>query len=256
MILDRIAKSTAVRVAKLKAEMSIERMKAPNKPAPSFFDAINNGAVIAEIKRASPSEGVIAHDFEPLGIAREYAAGGAAAISVLAEPEYFLGGDDIVRGVSESVDLPVLYKDFLIDEYQLFEAKSCGAAAVLLIAALYEGRAREFKRMHEAARELGLDVLTETHDEREIDFALEAGARIVGVNCRNLKDFTIDFERAALLISCVPSLCKRVLESGVKTRADVVKAMNSGADGVLIGTSLMRAPSKIDAIKTLRGEAL
>lgn len=256
MILERIAKSTAVRVAKLKAEMPIARMTQPEKAAPSFFDAIKCGAVIAEIKRASPSEGIIAQDFEPLGIARDYEEGGAAAISVLAEPEYFLGGDGIVSEVAASVKLPVLYKDFLIDEYQLHEAKSCGAAAVLLIAALYEGRAQEFKRMHDAARELGLDVLTETHDEREIDFALEAGASIVGVNCRNLKDFTLDFERAASLISRVPKRCRRVLESGVRTRADVVKAVSSGADGVLIGTSLMRASSRTDALKALRGEVL
>lgn len=252
MILDVIAESTAARVARNKVKRPLESMVMP-KAAPSFYGAITGGAIIAEIKQASPSEGIITDDFIPLEIAQDYKRGGAAAISVLAEPEYFFGGDDIVSSVAASVNIPVLYKDFVIDEYQLFEAKSCGAAAVLLIAALYDGKAKSFKLMHDRAREIGLDVLTETHDEREIDFALEAGATVVGINCRNLKDFTLDFVGAVSLLKRVPTSVKRVLESAVRTRADVVRAVDCGADGVLVGTSLMRASSRVQALKELRG---
>ncbi|HBQ63783.1 MAG TPA: indole-3-glycerol phosphate synthase TrpC [Clostridiales bacterium] len=209
---------------------------------------------ICEVKKASPSKGQIVPDeaFRYMDIAREYEEAGAAAVSVLTEPKYFLGSDRYLAEIVQAVSIPVLRKDFTVDAFQIHEAKVLGAAAVLLICALLDtGILREYIGICD---QLGLSALVEAHDEREIESALAAGARVVGVNNRNLKDFTMDPERSIRLRERVPKEILYVAESGIQTALDVERLCSAGVNGVLIGETLMRSPDKKKMLDELRGE--
>jgi indole-3-glycerol phosphate synthase len=206
---------------------------------------------ICEVKKASPSKGVIAVDFPYLDIAKDYESAGAAAISVLTEPFWFLGSDAYLREIADTVRIPVLRKDFVVDEYMIYEARVMGAAAVLLITAvLEEGVLREYI---DIARSLGLDVLTEVHDERETETALRAGADIIGVNNRDLRTFEVDITLSGRLRGLVPNDILFVSESGINTPEDVAMLRGIGADAVLIGEKIMRSDDKQAEIRRLRG---
>ncbi|MDD6502762.1 MAG: indole-3-glycerol phosphate synthase TrpC [Oscillospiraceae bacterium] len=206
---------------------------------------------ICECKKASPSKGLIAPEFPYLEIARDYEAAGADAISVLTEPKWFLGSDEYLQEIAAAVSVPCLRKDFTVDEYMIYEAKLLGASAVLLICAILpEGQIRDSIALCDA---LGLSALVEAHDEAEIDTALSAGARIIGVNNRNLKDFSVDTGNSRRLRERGPENILFVSESGVKGPADVRALEAAGADAVLIGEALMRAPDKKQMLEQLRG---
>lgn len=207
---------------------------------------------ICEVKKASPSKGLIAADFPYLEIAKEYEAAGASAISVLTEQSYFLGKDAYLQEIVANVKLPVLRKDFTIDAYQIYEAKVLGASAVLLICALLKDE--KLKKFLEIAHEVGLDALVEAHDEEEVQRALAAGAEIIGVNNRDLKTFTVDINNSARLRRLVPKEVLFVSESGIQTGEDVKKLCDMGVNAVLIGETLMRSPDKAGMLKELAGE--
>lgn len=224
-----------------KGEFSFER--ALQKPGLSF---------ICECKKASPSKGLIAPDFPYLQIAKEYEAAGADCISVLTEPKWFLGNDAYLREIAEAVSIPCLRKDFTVDAYMIYEAKLLGASAVLLICAiLSEAQMKEYLAVCET---LGLSALVEAHDEAEVEKALSAGARMIGVNNRNLKDFTVDTENSLRLRSMIPKGTLFVSESGVSGPEDVERLAQIGADAVLVGEALMRAADKKQALSELRGK--
>ncbi|MDR0974373.1 MAG: indole-3-glycerol phosphate synthase TrpC [Ruminococcus sp.] len=210
----------------------------------SFYQALSKPrlALICEIKKASPSKGVIAEDFDYLMIAEEYESAGADAISVLTEPKYFLGDDSYLKEISQAVDLPCLRKDFVVSEYQIYQAKVLGASAILLIVSLLD----ESTLSHyiHLAKSLRMDALVECHDAREIYIALSAGAKIVGVNNRDLKTFEVDTKRAARYRSLVPENILYVSESGIWNAQDITKALQINADAVLIGEALMRSNNK------------
>ena len=207
----------------------------------AFFVALKKPGIsfICEIKKASPSKGLISPEFPYLRIARAYEDAGADCISCLTEPEYFLGSDQIFREVRQQVSLPMLRKDFTVCAYQLEQARVMGANAALLIVSLMDGKTLEAYLEHCA--ELGIAALVETHDEEEIRTAVSAGAKIIGVNNRNLKDFSVDFDNAARLRDRIPTDCVYVAESGVRTPEDVQRLRQIGADAALIGETLMRA---------------
>ena len=211
----------------------------------------NDIAFICECKKASPSKGLIAPDFPYLEIAKEYEAAGADCISVLTEPSRFLGNNEYLREIAETVTIPCLRKDFTVDEYMIYEAKVLGAKAVLLICSiLTEEELREYIYICD---ELGISALVEAHDKAEINVAVKAGARIIGVNNRNLKDFTVDTENSKRMRELVPKDIIFVSESGVKSPEDVARLREIGADAVLIGETLMRADDKKAKLKELRG---
>lgn len=218
--------------------------KALSKPGLSF---------LCELKKASPSKGLIAPEFPYLDIAQDYEAAGADAISCLTEPKWFLGSDDIFRRVRQTVSLPMLRKDFTVDPYQIYEARLMGADCVLLICALLDTPTlQEYLAL---CQELGLAALVETHDEEEVRSALAAGATILGVNNRNLKDFSVDFQNAKRLRDLIPPDMLYVAESGVTSPQDVAELKAVGADAVLIGETLMRAPNKRAMLARLREAA-
>ena len=219
----------------------------------SFLQALSRPGMsfICEVKKASPSKGLIAEDFPYLDIARDYEAAGAAAISVLTEPEYFLGRDSYLQEIAETVQVPVLRKDFTVDAYQIYEAKTLGASGILLICALLEeGQLRDYLDL---AHSLGLSALVEAHDETEIEKALGAGAGIIGVNNRNLKTFQVDVENSLRLRSLVPADKIYVAESGIRRPEDVASLYEKGVQAVLIGESLMRSPDKKKMLAHLAG---
>ncbi|MBP3543829.1 MAG: indole-3-glycerol phosphate synthase TrpC [Lachnospiraceae bacterium] len=207
---------------------------------------------ICEVKKASPSKGLIAEEFPYLDIAEEYERAGASAISVLTEPEYFLGRDEYLRETAARVSIPVLRKDFTIDEYQIYEAKLLGASAVLLICAVLDDR--KLKEFLELAHSLGLSALVEAHDEHEVRRALAAGAEIIGVNNRDLKTFTVDIANSVRLRRLVPDDVIFVSESGIQTAEDIRTLKENGTNVVLIGETLMRSADKKGRLKKLRGE--
>lgn len=217
--------------------------KALKKPKMSF---------ICECKKASPSKGIIADNFPYLEIAKEYEAAGADAISVLTEPKWFLGSDEYLRQIASTVSVPCLRKDFTVDEYMIYRAKILGASAVLLICAILD--IQQIKEYIGICDEMGICVLVEAHDENETEAALAAGAKIIGVNNRNLKDFTVDTENSRRLRRLIPNGVLYVSESGVTCADDVQKLYKAGADAVLIGEALMRAQDKTAALRRLRGE--
>ena len=219
----------------------------------SFLDALKKPGMsyICEVKKASPSKGLIAPDFPYLSIAKEYEEAGASAISCLTEPFYFQGADHYLQEIAQTVKLPVLRKDFTVDEYMIYEAKLLGASAVLLICSLLtEKQIREFLSVCD---ELGLSALVETHDENEISAAVNAGARIIGVNNRSLKDFSVDTGNSRRLRDLVPKDILFVSESGVKNAQDTEELRKIGADAVLIGETLMRSSDKNAKLAELRG---
>lgn len=206
---------------------------------------------ICECKKASPSKGLIAPDFPYLEIARQYEEAGASAISVLTEPKWFLGSPEYLREIAEEVKVPCLRKDFTVDPYMIYEAKLLGASAVLLICAILD--TGTLAKYLEAADSLGLSAIVEAHDETEVASAVSAGARIIGVNNRNLKNFTVDIHNSIRLRSCAPAGTIFVAESGIRTPEDVETLRQNGVNAVLIGEQLMRAGSPKEELNRLRG---
>jgi indole-3-glycerol phosphate synthase len=206
---------------------------------------------VAEVKRASPSRGVLAAEFDPTARARAYAEGGATALSVLTEERHFQGSPAHLRAVAAAVPLPALQKDFTLDDYQLFEALELGASAVLLIAALLPRH--RLAALREAAAALGLDALVEVHDRHELDEALAAGADLVGINNRDLRTFEVSLENTVRLLPHVPQGVTVVGESGILTRADVLRLEGAGVDALLVGEALMRSPDPAARLRELRG---
>ncbi len=256
-ILDQLAAHAKERCEAAKEYISLEELKklaaATKKGDFAFERALRNPGIsfICECKKASPSKGLIAPDFPYLKIAKEYEQAGADCISVLTEPKWFFGSDEYLREIAAEVKIPCLRKDFTVDEYMIYEAKLLGASAVLLIAAiLSESQLKEYIGV---CSELGLSALVETHNEAEVDDALCAGARIIGVNNRNLKDFSVDTENSKRLRKLIPREILFVAESGVQTAADVRSLRAIGADAVLVGEALMRAADKTQKLNELRG---
>jgi len=251
------AKAFAIAEAERQAASAAGR-KAAGQAAPAgsgfpFETALRGDrmAFICECKKASPSKGLIAPDFPYLEIAKSYEAAGASAISVLTEPGWFLGSDQYLKEIAAAVKIPCLRKDFTVDEYMIYEAKCLGAAAVLLICALLDTETlRRYIRICDSLR---LSALVEAHDEAEARSAVDAGARIIGVNNRNLKDFTVDFSNSIRLRSLIPEDVIFVAESGVRTRADVELLRAHKVNAVLIGETLMRAPDKRAMLEELKG---
>lgn len=256
-ILDELADYAKKRVADAKKRVSIEEIKKQAYALPAGTFAFELAlkkpelSFICECKKASPSKGLIAPDFPYLAIAKEYEAAGADCISVLTEPKWFLGHDSYLKEIAGNVSIPCLRKDFTVDEYMIYEAKVLGASAVLLICSiLCENQMKQYLRICD---ELGLSALVEAHDEAEVTMALNAGARIIGVNNRNLKDFSVDTKNSIRLREMIPSDVLFVSESGVKSAADVAKLRKLGVDAVLVGETLMRAPDKKAKLKELKG---
>lgn len=208
---------------------------------------------ICEVKKASPSKGLIAAHFPYVDIAKEYEAAGAAAISVLTETDYFLGDDRYLRQIYEAVQTPLLRKDFTVDAYQIYQAKTLGASAVLLICAILDEK--QIRSFIEICDSLGMSALVEAHDAEEVRMADCAGARIIGVNNRNLKDFTVDIGNSLRLRELVPGDTLFVAESGISTPEDIRALREGGVNGVLIGESLMRAKDKKAMLDYLRGKS-
>jgi indole-3-glycerol phosphate synthase len=256
MILNKIAESTRARVAKQKLRLSAEAVReiaeALPYAAPDFVTALRTPglSLICEVKKASPSKGVIAEAFDHMQTARDYAQAGASAISVLTEPEFFLGSDEYLREIAAQVKIPCLRKDFIVDPYQIYDAKMLGAAAVLLICALLDKT--ELKEYIGIAESLGLAALVECHDAAEVTMALEAGAAVVGVNNRDLRTFHVDINTCLRLRALVPRDRIYVAESGITTLEDTKCLMNTGVDAALIGEALMRTPDKAKMIGELR----
>lgn len=256
-ILNKIAERTKIRVAQYKDKISLEEIKLQALSLPkgnfAFEIALRKSGLsfICECKKASPSKGLIAPDFPYLQIAKEYDAAGADAISVLTEPEFFLGDDKFLSEISAQVSIPCLRKDFVVDDYMIYQAKVLGASAVLLICAILDDI--QLKNFIATCDELGLSALVEAHDEKEIQRAIDCGARIIGVNNRNLKDFSVDMNNAKKLRELVPSEIIFVSESGVKSSDDIKRVRELGADAVLIGEVLMRAADKKLKLDELKG---
>ncbi|MCI6594327.1 MAG: indole-3-glycerol phosphate synthase TrpC [Firmicutes bacterium] len=271
-ILDQLADYARYRVEKAKEKKPLEEIReealaasrqtapGPGTSAPDFREPFRfekalaaDGDIhfICECKKASPSKGLIALDFPYLEIARQYEEAGASAISVLTEPKWFLGSPEYLREIAEEVKVPCLRKDFTVDPYMIYEAKLLGASAVLLICAILDtGTLAEYL---EAADSLGLSAIVEAHDETEVASAVSAGARIIGVNNRNLKDFTVDIHNSIRLRSCAPEGTIFVAESGIRTPEDVETLRQNGVNAVLIGEQLMRAGSPKEELNRLRG---
>ncbi|MCM1164749.1 MAG: indole-3-glycerol phosphate synthase TrpC [Lachnospiraceae bacterium] len=258
MILDEIAAKTRERIAEKAKEIPLSevRSKAESMPRAGDFPferalSASDISFICEVKKASPSKGVIAEDFPYLQIARDYEAAGAAAISCLTEPFWFKGSDAYLHEITQNVQIPVLRKDFTVNDYMIYEAKILGASAVLLICSiLSEQQLREYL---ELAHALGLSALVEAHDEAEIETAVKIGAKIIGVNNRDLKTFSVDTGNSAHLRGLVPPDRIFVSESGIRTAADVDGLRKIGANAALIGETLMRAPDKKAKLDELRG---
>ena len=205
---------------------------------------------ICEVKKASPSKGLIAEDFPYVDIAKEYEAAGADAVSVLTEPEYFKGDNEYLKEIRKSIKLPIIRKDFTVDEYMIYEAKAIGADAVLLICSILTRT--QLEHYIGIADNLGLSALVEAHDEKEVEMALACKPRIIGVNNRNLKDFTVDINNSINLRRLVPKEIIFVSESGMKNREDIKRLEENNVDAVLIGETLMRSADKTKALAQLK----
>lgn len=258
-ILERIAADKRIQVANEKETVSFEQMKekafATKGVLPDFiFEHTlkkNGMSFICEVKKASPSKGVIAEDFPYVEIAKEYEAAGADCLSVLTEPKYFLGCDQYLEEIRAAVSLPILRKDFVVDTYQIYQAKVLGANAILLICSLLD--IAFMKECIEICDELGLTALVETHDEEEMQMAISAGARVIGVNNRNLRDFSVDIHNSARLRKFAPEGTLFVAESGIQARSDVAVFEEQEVNAVLVGETLMRAPDKKKKLNELKG---
>ena len=248
-MLDKIVAKTEERLIEAKNKKSLEELKEEvskleiNDDFP-FKEALKDPeiAIIAEVKKASPSKGLIAEDFDYIEIAKEYEQAGASAISVLTEPYFFQGSKDYLKEISENVQIPILRKDFTIDEYMIWEAKSIGASAILLIVSILDDV--QLEEYLDLAHELGLSAIVETHDAEEIKSAVDAGAQIIGVNNRNLADFTVDINNSISLRSLVSEDITFISESGIKTKEDVTRLKENNVDAVLIGETLMKSDDK------------
>lgn len=275
MILDEIAARTLERVEAMKKVTPLEKVKdralalvaaeTENGKRPytdyAFRDSLAADGIsfICEVKKASPSKGLIAADFPYVDIAREYEAAGASAISVLTEPYYFQGSDNYLKEISSAVSIPLLRKDFTVDEYMIYEAKTLGASAVLLICAILDDD--RLCSYRELAHSLGMSALVEAHDEDEVRRAVACGAGIIGVNNRDLRTFTVDIMNSVRLRELIPAyvpgtdrkmVC--VSESGIRTKEDIDRLKANGTDAVLIGETFMRSPDKKKMLAELRGE--
>lgn len=256
-ILDQLAGHARRRIEQAKLKMPLDEMKrqALSIPKDSFaFEKVlkNTGiSFICECKKASPSKGLIAPDFPYLKIAKEYEEAGADCISVLTEPKWFLGSDKYLKEIASAVSIPCLRKDFTVDEYMIYEAKILGASAVLLICSILSEE--QIKSYISICDEIGLSALVEAHDENEVHKALNAGARIIGINNRNLKDFSVDTGNSRRLRELISRDALFVSESGVSCAEDVAKLREIGADAVLIGETLIRALDKKAKLNELRG---
>ncbi len=261
MILEEIAARTVQRVAEEKAAVPLSEMKKRAEALDAntgfpFRKALSGDEIsfISEVKRASPSKGLIAPDFPYLDIARDYERAGASAISCLTEPFWFKGRDEYLAEISNAVKIPVLRKDFTVDEYMIYQAKTLGASAVLLICSILSKE--QLSEYLGIAHSLGLSALVEAHDEDEVRTALSVGAGIIGVNNRDLRTFTVDINNSARLRKLVPPEVLFVSESGIKTAADIEALRSNGTNAVLIGETLMRSPDKKAALDELRGHAI
>ena len=258
MILDRIVEATKIRVAQEKQVESPEAVKAAALALPSDtgfpFEAAlrqQDFNFICEVKKASPSKGIIAEHFPYLDIAKEYEVAGAAAISVLTEPDFFKGDKKYLQEIASTVKIPVLRKDFIIDEYQIYQAKVWGASAILLICACLD--VPTLTKFRELADSLGLSSLVEAHDENEVQMAIDCGARIIGVNNRNLKDFTVDVQNSVRLRNLVQDDVIFVSESGLETPEDIQVLRDNNIGVALMGETFMRSPNKVEKLAYLYG---
>lgn len=260
MILDKLSESAKHRVEKEKKIISPEEMKqkALDMPKKNFeFEKALRGddiKFICEVKRASPSKGLIAKDFPYVQIAKEYQDAGANAVSVLTEPEYFMGDNKYVEEIEKNINLPIIRKDFTVDEYMIYQARTIGASAVLLICSILDTKTiSEYIKICDT---LGLSALVEAHDGEEVKSALDAGARLIGVNNRNLKDFTVDINNCVRLRGLVPQNITFVAESGIKTPDDINTLRQANVNAVLIGETLMRSSDKKKMLARLKGESV
>ena len=256
-MLEEIVEKTKERLIESKKSKSLDQLKEEVQKLEitqdfPFKKALSEDeiSIIAEVKRASPSKGLIAEDFDHLTIAKEYEEAGASAISVLTEPYFFKGSNDYLKEISQCVSIPTLRKDFVIDEYMIWEAKALGASAVLLIVSILS--IVELKKFLDLAHDLGLSAIVETHDGDEIRTALNVGAEIIGVNNRDLTDFTVNIENSISLRRCVSGDVIFISESGIKTPEDVRKLKENDVDAVLIGETLMKSDDKKSMILELK----
>ncbi len=255
-ILDKITEKTKIRTEKLNINDLKEKVQ--NLPRKDFIfkNALSGDKIkiISEIKKASPSKGLICPDFDPIKIAKEYNEAKTDCISILTEPYFFLGNNAYIKDVKKVTDIPILRKDFIIDEKQIYESKIIGADCILLICAILdEKKLKEFLNL---AHKLCLSALVEAHNEDEIKTALNCNAEIIGVNNRNLKTFEVDFNNTFKLRKLVPDDIIFVSESGIKTREDIIKLEENNVNAVLIGETFMKSKNKIEEIKKLRGEKI
>lgn len=257
-ILEQLAGHAAYRVREKMKNVSLSEMRSraekmnPDTGFP-FTKALRQNGIsfICECKKASPSKGLIDPEFPYLRIAEEYEAAGAAAVSCLTEPRWFLGKDEYLEEIARHVRIPVLRKDFTVDPYMIYEAKMLGASAVLLIVSILEEK--QLREYIQTAAGLGLSAVTECHDAGEVRIAAEAGAEIIGVNNRNLRDFTVDIHNSIRLREMVPENVLFIAESGIRTREDIIELEKGRINGVLIGETLMRAADKKRMLDELRG---
>ena len=256
-ILDQLAAHARERTEQAKRKIPLGELKQQAFSLPKGYFALESAlkkpgiSFICECKKASPSKGLIAPDFPYLQIAKDYEAAGADCISVLTEPKWFLGSDEYLKEIAGAVAIPCLRKDFTVDEYMIYEAKVLGASAVLLICSILSEE--QIKEYIGVCDQLGLSALVEAHDESEVQTALDAGARIIGVNNRNLKDFSVDTDNSRRLRNLIPRNVLFVSESGVGSAEDVANLREIGADAVLVGETLMRASDKKAKLDELRG---
>ena len=256
-ILDQLAEYAKVRVEAAKKRLPLSELRREAETLPlgdfAFERALKKPGLsfICECKKASPSKGLIAPEFPYLETAKDYERAGADAISVLTEPKWFLGDDRYLREIAAAVSIPCLRKDFTVNEYMIYEAKILGASAVLLICSILD--AGQLKAYRELCDALGLSALVETHDEAEVETALTAGARLLGVNNRNLKDFSVDTENSRRLRENVPKEVLFVSESGIRNAADIALLRKAGVDAVLVGEALMRAEDRRAKLMELKG---
>ena len=255
-ILEQIVTMTQKRLLKKKAALpldSLKKQKMPQREPFIFQKALSkdNIAFICEVKKASPSKGIIDESFPYVEIAREYEKAGADAVSVLTEPDFFMGDTAYLEQIRQHINIPILCKDFIIDPYQIYEAKNAGADAVLLICAILN--AHSLKEYIDLAHALGMSALVEIHDERELLMALKCGAKVIGANNRDLKTFNVDTDTSIRLRRLAPASTIFISESGIKTRANIIKLEQSQINGVLVGETLMCSTNKQAALNELRG---
>ena len=250
-ILDKLVEATKIRVSADKKQKPIFDHFPPSTPF-SFENALKakEMSFICEVKKASPSKGIIAEDFPYEQIAKDYEKAGASCISVLTEPDYFKGKDEYLTQIKQSVSIPILRKDFIIDEYQIYQAKHIGADAILLICSILDQS--QMEDYLDIATDIGLSCLVEAHDEDEVEMALSAGAKIIGINNRNLKTFEVDIHNSTRLRKLVPNDILFVSESGISIRTDILELEECGVNAVLIGETLMRSPDKKAVLDQLR----